>query len=180
MVTSSVDSRVSSRVDKYLCQVVFQFRLSRLSGTPPWTHSRLPFGPASLRKLANDYDLDSSGWQIQEEAKRQLTRRSSGRLSFAAFPAKAPYHAQGQMRAEEVALIDRMQRQRGPGTCELCEKHAATRKVKFTANYVQSTAAAIFEEEGLAEVTLEKKVCEACLISLQNAKNVKSLTFERL
>ena len=77
-------------------------------------------------------------------------------------------------------LIDRMQRRRGPGTCELCERHTATRKVKFTANYLQSTASAIFEEEGMVDVTLEKKVCEECLTSLQKAKNVTDLKFERL
>ena len=77
-------------------------------------------------------------------------------------------------------MIDRMQRRVGPGMCELCERRLATRRVKFTANYVQSIATAIFEEEKMADVTLEKKVCEDCLTSLQNAKNVTNLTFERL
>lgn len=77
-------------------------------------------------------------------------------------------------------MIDRMQRRVGPGSCEVCEKHAATRKAKFTANYVQSSAAAIFEEEGMADVAMEKRVCEDCLATLQNAKNVSNLTFERL
>jgi len=81
---------------------------------------------------------------------------------------------------ERFTLIDRMQRQVGAGTCEVCEKRPATRKAKFTANYVQSSAAAIFEEEALADIILEKKVCENCLTSIQNAKNVKDLTFERL
>jgi len=77
-------------------------------------------------------------------------------------------------------LIDRMQRRVGPGTCELCEKHPATRRVKFTAQYVHSTSAAIFEEESVVGVDLERKVCEDCLVFLQNAKNVTNLTFERL
>jgi hypothetical protein len=52
--------------------------------------------------------------------------------------------------------------------------------VKFTAQYVHSTSAAIFEEESVAGVDLEKNVCEDCLVFLQNAKNVTDITFERL
>jgi hypothetical protein len=62
----------------------------------------------------------------------------------------------------------------------MCEKRPATRKAKFTANYLQSSASAIFEEEGMADVALEKRVCENCLAALQSAKNVTNLTFERL
>ena len=64
--------------------------------------------------------------------------------------------------------------------CEICEKQAATRKAKFGAQYLQSTSAAVFEEESLVGVELEKRVCEECLSNLQNAKNVTDLTFERL
>jgi len=79
-----------------------------------------------------------------------------------------------------VGLIDRMLRRPGAGVCEICEKRPATRKAKFTAQYVQSTLAAIFEEESLVGAELEKRICEECLKSLQKAKNVTGLTFERL
>jgi hypothetical protein len=45
---------------------------------------------------------------------------------------------------------------------------------------LQSNATALFEEEGLAADTMEKKVCEDCLTVLQKAKNVTDLRFERL
>jgi len=77
-------------------------------------------------------------------------------------------------------MIDRAQRRSAPGMCEICEKHVATRKTKFSAQYLQSTSAAVFEEESLVGVELEKRVCEECLGNLQNAKNVTNLTFERL
>jgi hypothetical protein len=77
-------------------------------------------------------------------------------------------------------MIDRMQRRPGPGLCEVCERQPATRKAKFTAQYLQATASAIFEEEGMAGAELEKRVCEDCLKKLQDAKNVSNLTFERL
>jgi len=38
----------------------------------------------------------------------------------------------------------------------------------------------LFDEESLVAGEFEKKVCEECLASLQNAKNVTGLTFERL
>jgi hypothetical protein len=73
-----------------------------------------------------------------------------------------------------------MLRGSGPGTCEICEKRPATRKAKFTAQYVQSSAMPLFDEESLVADEFEKRVCEDCLVSLQNAKNVANLTFERL
>lgn len=77
-------------------------------------------------------------------------------------------------------MIDMMQRRSAPGLCEICQKRPATRKAKFNAQYLQTTSAAVFEEEALVGVELEKKVCEECLNNLQNAKNVTDLTFERL
>jgi hypothetical protein len=79
-----------------------------------------------------------------------------------------------------VAMIDRMQRRSAPGLCELCLKSPVTRKAKFTAQYLQSTSSPIFDEESLVTTDFEKRVCEDCLKSLQNAKNVTKLTFERL
>lgn len=73
-----------------------------------------------------------------------------------------------------------MLRRSGPGSCEVCERKPATRKVKFTAQYLQSSAMPLFDEESLATGEFEKRVCEECLTSLQNAKNVTNLTFERL
>jgi len=77
-------------------------------------------------------------------------------------------------------MIDRMQRRSAPGLCEVCEKRPATRKAKFSAQYLQSTSAAVFDEESLVGVDMEKRVCEECLNNLQSAKNVANLTFERL
>ena len=77
-------------------------------------------------------------------------------------------------------MIDMMQRRSAPGLCEVCQKRPATRKAKFNAQYLQSMSAAVFEEETLTGVELEKRVCEQCLNDLQNAKNVADLTFERL
>jgi hypothetical protein len=77
-------------------------------------------------------------------------------------------------------MIDMMERRSAPGLCEVCQKRPATRKAKFKAQYLQSTSAAVFEEETLTGVELEKRVCEQCLSDLQNAKNVADLTFERL
>ena len=77
-------------------------------------------------------------------------------------------------------MIDMMQRRSAPGLCEVCERRPATRKAKFSAQYLQSTASALFEEESLAGAQMEKRVCEECLSQLQNAKNVTDLTFERL
>ena len=79
-----------------------------------------------------------------------------------------------------VRIIDRMLRRSGPGTCEICERKPATRKAKFTAQSLQSTSMPLFDEESLVAGEFEKKVCEECLTSLQNAKNVTDLTFERL
>ena len=77
-------------------------------------------------------------------------------------------------------MIDRMERRKAAGLCDLCERRPATRKAKFSAQYLQSSSSAIFEEEALTGVDLEKRICEQCLASLQNAKNVTNLTFERL
>lgn len=77
-------------------------------------------------------------------------------------------------------LIDRTQRRSAPGLCEICEKKPATRKAKFTAQYLQSASIALFDEESLVGGEFERRVCEECLSSLQNAKNVTNLTFERL
>ena len=77
-------------------------------------------------------------------------------------------------------MIDRLQRRSGPGLCEVCEKEPATRKAKFNAQYLQSTSAAVFDEESLAAVELVKRLCEGCLKKLQDANNVTDLTFERL
>ncbi len=77
-------------------------------------------------------------------------------------------------------LIDRMQHRKSPGVCEACEKRVATRRARFTAQYLQSTSTAIFDEESMVGVDLERRVCEDCLTRLQNAKNVTNLKFERL
>jgi hypothetical protein len=73
-----------------------------------------------------------------------------------------------------------MQRKSGSGVCEVCGRQPATRKAKFNAQYLQGTSAAVFEEESLVGVHLEKRVCENCLKQLQEAKNVTDLTYERL
>ena len=73
-----------------------------------------------------------------------------------------------------------MSRRSGPGTCEVCVKKPATRKAKFTAQYLQTSAMPLFDEESLVTGEFEKRVCEECLVWLQNAKNVTNLTFERL
>ncbi len=67
-----------------------------------------------------------------------------------------------------------------PGLCEICGKKPATRKAKFTAQYLQSSSMAMFDEESLVASEFEKRVCEECLGSLQNAKNVTNLKFDRL
>ena len=83
--------------------------------------------------------------------------------------------------AWDSLLIDRMQR-RAPGTgrCELCEREVATRKVKFKAQYLESNPSPLLDEESLSSVEVEKRVCEGCLESLKNSKNVTDLVFERL
>ena len=73
-----------------------------------------------------------------------------------------------------------MRRRPGPGLCEMCEREPATRKAKFKAQYLQSTSAAVFDEESLVDVEMTKRICEGCLKKLQDAKNVTDLTFERL
>ena len=79
-----------------------------------------------------------------------------------------------------VLVIDQMRRRSGPGVCEMCERELATRKAKFKAQYLQSTSAAVFDEESLVDVEMMKRICEGCLKKLQDAKNVTDLTFERL
>jgi len=68
----------------------------------------------------------------------------------------------------------------GSGRCELCERRVATRKAKFKAQYVEATPSPLWEEESLSMVDVEKRVCEGCLESLKNSKNVTDLVFERL
>ena len=68
----------------------------------------------------------------------------------------------------------------GSGRCELCEQQVATRKAKFKAQYVESAPSPLLEEESLSIVDVEKRVCEGCLESLKNSKNVTDLVFERL
>ena len=77
-------------------------------------------------------------------------------------------------------MIDRMQRRSGLGLCEMCEKRPATRKAMFSAQYLQSTSTAIFDEGSLLGVELTKRVYEECLKKLQDAKNVTDLIFGRL
>ena len=78
-------------------------------------------------------------------------------------------------------MIDRMMRRApGRGRCELCEKEVATRKVKFKAQYVETTSSPLMDEETLSSVDIERRVCEGCLESLKNSKNVSDLVFERL
>jgi len=62
----------------------------------------------------------------------------------------------------------------------MCEREPATRRAKFKAQYLQSTSAAVFDEESLVDVEMTKRICEDCLKKLQDAKNVTDLTFERL
>lgn len=66
------------------------------------------------------------------------------------------------------------------GLCEVCGKKPATRKVRFSARYLQTTIMGFLEEEALAVAPFEKRVCEGCLANLQAAENVTDLTFERL
>ena len=78
-------------------------------------------------------------------------------------------------------LIDLMHhRDSGVGMCELCRKEVATRKAKFKAQYLESTPSPLLEEESLSSVVVEKRVCESCLRSLTNSRNVSDLTYERL
>ncbi len=77
-------------------------------------------------------------------------------------------------------FFDPSLRRGAPGLCEICQKKPATRKVKFTAQYLQSSSIAVFDEESLVAGEFEKRACEECLGSLQHAKNVTNLTFERL
>lgn len=78
-------------------------------------------------------------------------------------------------------MIDRMQRRPlGRGVCELCEGRIATRKARFKAQYLESASSGLFDEERLSSVEMEKRVCEECLESMKNAKNISDLTFERL
>ena len=77
-------------------------------------------------------------------------------------------------------MIDQMGRRRGLGLCEMCDREVASRKAKFKAQYLQSTSAAVFDEESLVDVEMTKRICESCLRKLQDAKNVTDLTFERL
>ena len=78
-------------------------------------------------------------------------------------------------------MIDRMvQRTPGKGKCELCEKEVATRKAKFKAEYVEAMPSPGLEEEALSSVDIERRVCDRCLASLKNSKNVTNLVFERL
>jgi len=79
------------------------------------------------------------------------------------------------------ALIDRMhQTDSGVGRCELCRKEVATRKAKFKAQYLESTPSPLLDEESLSSVEVEKRVCESCLRSLTQSRNVSDLTYERL
>jgi len=71
-------------------------------------------------------------------------------------------------------------RQAGRGRCEVCDKEIATRRAKFKAQYLESTPSPLLDEESLSSVEVEKRVCESCLRSLKNSKNVSDLTFERL
>jgi hypothetical protein len=73
-----------------------------------------------------------------------------------------------------------MRRSPGGGRCELCEREVATRKAKFKAQYVESSPSPLLDEESLSTVDVEKRVCEGCLESLKNSKNVTDLVFERL
>ena len=78
-------------------------------------------------------------------------------------------------------MIDRMMRRApGRGRCELCEKEVATRKAKFKAQYVETTSSPLMDEETMSSVDVERRVCEGCLESLKNSKNVSDLVFERL
>jgi hypothetical protein len=73
-----------------------------------------------------------------------------------------------------------LSRKPGSGVCELCQRTIATRKAKFKAQYLEAASAGLLEEESMNQVDVEKRVCEKCLDSLRNAKNVTDLTFERL
>jgi hypothetical protein len=78
-------------------------------------------------------------------------------------------------------MIDRMMRRApGKGRCELCEREVATRRAKFKAQYVETTASPLMDEESLSSIEVEKRVCEGCLESLKKSTNVSDLTFERL
>jgi len=68
----------------------------------------------------------------------------------------------------------------GKGRCEMCGKDVATRRAKFKAQYLESTPSPLLDEESLSSVEVEKRVCELCLESLKNSKNVSDLAFERL
>jgi hypothetical protein len=77
-------------------------------------------------------------------------------------------------------MIEGIPKRTGPGTCEICQRKPATRRAKFTAQSLQSTSMPLFDEESLVSNDFEKRVCDSCLESLRNAKNVANLTFERL
>ncbi|MGP8069077.1 MAG: hypothetical protein ACLP5V_04245 [Candidatus Bathyarchaeia archaeon] len=77
-------------------------------------------------------------------------------------------------------MIDQVRRRPGLGLCEMCEREPATRKAMFKAQYLQSTSAAVFDEESLVDVEMTKRICEGCLKKLQDAKNVTDLTYDRL
>ncbi|MGD0423633.1 MAG: hypothetical protein ABSA92_09280 [Candidatus Bathyarchaeia archaeon] len=62
----------------------------------------------------------------------------------------------------------------------MCEKEIATRKAKFKAQYVETTSSPLMDEETMSSVDVERRVCEGCLESLKNSKNVSDLVFERL
>lgn len=68
----------------------------------------------------------------------------------------------------------------GAGLCEVCQRRPATRKARFTAQYLESMPVPPVVEERVVSVQLERRVCERCLANLQKAKNVANLTFERL
>jgi hypothetical protein len=56
----------------------------------------------------------------------------------------------------------------------------ATRRAKFKAQYIETRSSPLMEEETLSSVDVERRVCEGCLESLKNSKNVSDLVFERL
>jgi hypothetical protein len=64
--------------------------------------------------------------------------------------------------------------------CEMCQRKPATRRVHFTAHFLQADPTPLLVEERVAKMEFEKRVCDDCAGQLQIMKNVTDLSFENL
>ena len=68
--------------------------------------------------------------------------------------------------------------------CEMCQRKPATRRAHFTAHFtahfLQAEPTPLLVEEHLAQMELEKRVCDDCARQLQSMKNVTDLSLEEL